>query len=131
MKALTNNYNHCRLVRLDENAPDSPFAVLQEGYDPQDPTMRMAFFWLQQNGTWVEDIARTALPTERKFDAVFENVTDVMNLLASLSGDPAIERFPLTAEMIEQRIAMLKSASIEALMRQFLASYRAQRPPQA
>lgn len=130
MKALTNNYNQCRLIRLDENATNSPFAVLQEGYDAKDPTMRMSFYWLQRDGTWVEDIARTALPEGQKFDSVFENVTDAMNLLASLSGEPQIERIPLTAEVIEQHIATLKNSSIEALMRQFLASYRAHRSAQ-
>lgn len=93
--------------------------------------MRMNLFWLQRDGTWVEDIARTTLPEERKFDAVFENVTDAMNLLASLAGELRIERIPLTTGIIQQRIAMLKSASIDTLVRQFLASYRAHRAPQA
>jgi len=37
-RALTNNYNDCKLIKLDSNNAISPLVIMQEGYLTSDPT---------------------------------------------------------------------------------------------
>jgi hypothetical protein len=40
-RALTNDYQNCKLVQLDTRDPRSLLIVMQEGYAPGDPTCRL------------------------------------------------------------------------------------------
>jgi hypothetical protein len=65
-RALTNDYNDCKLIKLDSNDPKSPLVVMQEGYAPSDATCRMRMFYLQRDGFWIDEIARSTLPDSEK-----------------------------------------------------------------
>lgn len=71
-RALTNDYNDCKLIKLDSNDPKSPLVVMQEGYMPSDPTCRMRMFYLQRDGFWIDEIARSTRPDTESGDVVFE-----------------------------------------------------------
>ena len=56
-RALTNNHNDCKLIKLGTSDPKSPLTVAQEGYAPSDATCRMRMFYLQRDGFWIDGIA--------------------------------------------------------------------------
>ena len=58
-RALTNDYRDCKLIKLDSNDPASPLVVMQEGYAPGDSKCRMRMFYLQRDGFWIDEIARS------------------------------------------------------------------------
>ena len=61
-RALTNDYNACKLIMLEANDPTSPLVVTQEGYAPSDPNFRKRVFYLQRDGMWIDEIAYSTLP---------------------------------------------------------------------
>ncbi len=64
-RALTNDHKDCKLIKLNPADPTSPYAVMQEGYDSADPTCRMRMFYLQRDGQWIDEIARSAQGVRR------------------------------------------------------------------
>src|SRR4029450_5915409 len=62
MRALTNDHKDCRLIKLDPADPTSPYAVMQEGYDSNDPRYRMRMFYLQRDAQWICGIGRRTRP---------------------------------------------------------------------
>ena len=62
VRALTNDHRDCRLIKLDPDDPTSPYTVMQEGYDSNDPRYRMRMFYLQRDGQWIDEIARSTRP---------------------------------------------------------------------
>jgi len=62
MRALTNDHKDCKLIKVDPDDPTSPYGVMQEGYDSNDPRYRMRMFYLQRDGQWIDEIARSARP---------------------------------------------------------------------
>ncbi|PYJ42778.1 MAG: hypothetical protein DME86_04720 [Verrucomicrobia bacterium] len=64
-RALTNDHKDCKLIKLNPADPTSPYAVMQEGYDSADPTCRMRMFYLQRDGQWIDEIARSAKGVRR------------------------------------------------------------------
>ena len=130
MNQLTNDYRACRLINLEPDTPGGPYAVTQKAFDPRDPTMRVALFFLQQDGCWIEEIAHAILPEERKFDVVFENLADVMETLEVLSDPPEVERITLTKAQIESYLArLLTEGDAHEIIRGFLHRYRAMQAP--
>ena len=124
-RALTNNYNDCKLVMLDANEPRSPLVVMQEGYAPSDATCRMRLFYLQRDGFWIDEIARSTLPDSESGKVVFENSGEALKVLSGLFGQPMIRDLPVTDADIKGYAARLRGGSPEELLRQFLARYRA------
>jgi hypothetical protein len=124
-RALTNDYNDCKLIKLDSNDPKSPLVVMQEGYEPGDPTNRMRMFYLQRDGFWIDEIARSTLPDSEAGDVVFETSAEALQVLSGLFGKPLIRSLPVTDADAQAYIARVKSGSPEDLFRQFLARYRA------
>ena len=61
-RALTNDYNACKLIMLEANDPTSPLVVTQEVYAPSDPNFRKRVFYLQRDGMWIDEIAHSTLP---------------------------------------------------------------------
>jgi hypothetical protein len=124
-RALTNDYKDCKLIKLDANDPKSPLVVAQEGYAPSDPNCRMRMFYLQRDGFWIDEIARSTRPDSEAGDVVFETSAQAMQALSGLLGKPMIRELPVTDADIQAYMTRVRGGSSEELMRQFLARYRA------
>lgn len=129
-RALSNDYKDCHLIKLDAADPTSPLVVAQEGYDPADPNCRMRVFYLQRDGFWIDEIARSTRPEDEIGDTVFDTSAEAMQLLARLAGKPLVRELPVTEADIQAYIARARSGSAEDLFRQFLARYRASKAKQ-
>lgn len=126
-RVLTNDYKDCKLVRLDANDPASPLVVTQEGYAPNDGSFRMRLFYLQRDGLWIDEVARSTRPESEVGDIVFDTPADVVKALSGLFGKPLIREIAVTDADIEAYKARASSGSAEVLFRQFLTRYRASR----
>lgn len=125
-RVLTNDYRDCKLIKLDPADPSSPFAVTQEGYAPGDVSCRMRMFYLQRDGQWVDEIARSTRPDNEAGDIVFETSNEAMQMLRTLIGTPFVRELPVTeADIQAYRTRMQGISSPEAAVREFLARYRA------
>lgn len=124
-RSLTNDYNACKLIKLDSNDPTSPLVIMQEGYAPGDPTCRMRMFYLQRDGFWIDEIARSTVPDSEAGDIVFESTAEALRALTGLLGKPLIRDLPVTEGDVRSYMARAKSGSPEELFRGFLARYRA------
>lgn len=125
IRVLTNNHNDCKLIKLDSNSPTSPLVIIQEGYAPNDPTFRMKMFYLQHDGFWIDEIARSTRPDTEAGDIVYETSADALKVLSGLFGAPQVRELPVTEADIQTYMNRAKSAPPEELFRQFLARYRA------
>jgi hypothetical protein len=124
-RVLTNDYKACQLIKLDPKDPASPLVVMQEGYSPSDPQCRMRMFYLQRDGFWIDEIARSTRPENEVGDIVFDTSGEAMKVLSGLVGTPMIRQLPVTEADIQAYKARASSGSAEDLFRQFLARYRA------
>jgi hypothetical protein len=124
-RALTNDYNDCRLIMLDANDPRSPLVLVQEGYAPSDPSFRMRMFYLQHDGFWIDEIAHSTLPDTEAGDIVFETSEEALQALSGLFGKPLIRDLPVTEADVQGFVALVKGGSSEDVLRQFLARHRA------
>jgi hypothetical protein len=124
-RPLTNDYRDCKLVRLDSSDPKSPLIVVQEGYVPGDPTCSVRTFYLQRNGFWIDEIARSTLPDSEAPDVVFETATEVVQLFSGVFGPPLIRQLPVTEADVQAYLSRVRTGTAESLLRQFLARYRA------
>lgn len=123
---LTNDYRDCKLVKLDPHESHSPFVVEQEGCAPDDWTAKTKLFYLQHDGQWIDEIARSTRPDSEIGDIVFETPTDAMRLLSSLFGKPRVRQVATTEADAQAYVARVqKITSVEAAYRDFLARYRA------
>ena len=126
IRALTNSYKDCKLIKLDADDPDSPLVIIQEGYMPGDPTCRMRMFYLQRDGLWIDEIARSTRPDSEIGDIIFENSTEAIEALSNLLGRPLVRELPVTEADIRAYMAKAKGVSSpKAAFRDFLARYRA------
>jgi hypothetical protein len=125
LRALSNSLNACQLVKLDSRDPKSPVVVMQEGYSPTDITCRMRMYYLQRDGMWIDEIARSTRPDSEAGDVVFETGYEAMQLLSSLHGRPIIRELPVTEADTRAYLSRVQSGgSAEDLLRDFLARYR-------
>ena len=126
MRALTNDHRDCRLIKLDPDDPTSPYAVMQEGYDSNDPRYRMRMFYLQRDGQWIDEIARSARPDSEAGDVLFETSAEAFKVLGNLTGKPVVRDLPVSEADVKNYLARVGSGSSpQELLRQFLARYRA------
>ena len=125
MRALTNDYKDCKLIRLDEREEHSPFIVTQEGYVSSDTTCRMRLFYLQRDGMWIDEIARSTRPDSELKDVVFENTGEALQTLSRLLGPPIVRELPVTDADVQAYLARVKGGSGEDLLRSALIRYRA------
>jgi len=126
-RALTNDFKDCKLIKLDADDPKTPLIVMQEGYAPSDPNCRMRLFYLQRDGMWIDEIARSTRPDSEAGDVVFDTSTEAMKALSGLFGKPLIRELPVTEADAQAYLARVRGSSAEELLRQFLARYRASR----
>jgi hypothetical protein len=126
MRALTNDHRDCRLIKLDPDDPTSPYAVMQEGYDSNDPRYRMRLFYLQRDGQWIDEIARSTRPDSEAGDVLFETSAEAFKVLGNLAGKPVVRDLPVSEADVKNYLARVGSGSSpQELLRQFLARYRA------
>ncbi len=125
IRVLTNDYNDCKLIKLDSNDPKSPLIVMQEGYAHSDPNCRMRMFYLQHNGFWIDELARSTVPDSEAGDVVFETTAEALAALSSLAGKPLIRELPVTQADVQAYKSRVQGGSPEDLLRQFLARHRA------
>lgn len=134
MPKLVNRYSDCRLFNLDPgDAPWGPFVIAQEGYDPLDEDQMIdTVFLLRRDGTWIDEISQTHLPEEQRFLVFFDSAEEAARMLESLSGDPVIERHPVSLGDLRERIAELKAGGYTVrgtvLVEHYRAWKRATRP---
>jgi hypothetical protein len=127
-RTLTNDYKDCKLIKLDASEPGSPLIVAQEGCAPDDPLSRTRLFYLQRDGKWIDEIARSTRPDREAGDIVFENAGEALQLLSTLFGRPVVRELPVSDADIEAYVAKAKAVSSpQAAYRDFLARYRAAR----
>lgn len=126
MRNLTNDYKDCKIVRLDHNDPYSPYAVMQEGCAPGDLKCRTRMFYLQHDGQWINEIARSTRPDSEIGGIVFETAAEALTLLSSLHGRPVVRALPVTEQDEKNYLARMSGGiSTKDLLRQFLPRYRA------
>ena len=126
MRALTNDHKDCRLIKLDPDDPTSPYAVMQEGYDSNDPRYRMRMFYLQRDGQWIDEIARSTRPDSEAGDVLFETSAEAFKVLGNLTGKPVVRDLPVSEADVKKYLERVGSGSSpQELLRQFLARYRA------
>ncbi len=97
-RALSNNFQDLRLVSLSawskasEIIPrdaNGPYVVMQEGYDPGDPTMLPDEFLLGRSGRWLSLGLFYRLPVEdRRAEFVFGTAAEVMTVVGNLPSKP-------------------------------------------
>jgi hypothetical protein len=124
-RALTNNFNDCKLIKLDANDAKSPLIVAQEGYVPSDPACRTRMFYLQRDGMWIDEIAQSTRSGTEAGNVVFETAAEAIKVLSGLFGRPMVRELPVTEADAQAYIARVRGGSPEELLRQFLARYRA------
>ena len=126
LRVITNDHRDCKLFKLDREDPASPYAVTQEGCDPNDPKYRMRMFYLQRDGQWIEEVARSTRPDSEGGDILFESSAEALKVLSRLRGKPVVRRLPVSEDDAKKYVERVSSgASPQELMRQFLARYRA------
>lgn len=124
-RVLTNDYRDCQLIKLDADDPSSPLVVMQEGYAPQDPNCRMRLFYLQRDGFWIDEIARSTRPDSEAGDVVFDTATDALKALSGLLGKPLVRELPVTEGDVQNYMARVRGGAPQELLKGFLARYRA------
>ena len=126
MRTLTNDYKDCRLIKLDPSEPGSPLVVAQEGCAPNDPRCRSLLYYLQRDGKWIDEIARSTRSDTEAGDIIFETSAEALRLLSNLFGKPTVREIAVSEADTEAYIARAKSAGSPAnAYREFLARYRA------
>ena len=125
-RTLTNDYGDCRMIRLDPAERRSPFIVLQEGCAPDDMRARTRVFYLQHDGVWIDEVARSKRPDSEIGDIIFETTAEAVHLLSSLFGKAKVRDLPVTDADVEDYIAKVQAlSSAEVAYRDLLARYRA------
>jgi hypothetical protein len=127
-RALTNSYQDCKLVKLDADDPTSPLVVIQEGYAPSDASCRVRMFYLQRDGFWIDEVARSTRPENEIGDIVFDTSAEAIKTLSGLFGKPIIRELPVTEADVQRYMTQARGGRSEDLFRQFLARYRASKP---
>ncbi len=101
-RRLSNHFSAVRLISLaklkmaaevafrDQNGP---YIIAQEGYDPADATMSAAEYLLGRSGTWLATRWFVRMPVEeRRREFVFPTLTEVMELMESLTSEVRVIR---------------------------------------
>ncbi len=125
MRFLTNDFKDCQLIKLDPAEPHSPFIVTQEGVAPNDAACKTRMFYLQHDGQWINEVARSTRPDGEIGDIVFETPAEAIRLLSTLFGKPHVRELPVTEADVDAFVARVeKAGSAEAAFRGLLARYR-------
>jgi hypothetical protein len=85
----------------------------------------MGVFYLQRDGLWIEEVARSTRPDSEAGDIVFKSVGEAVQALSGLYGKPRVREVSVTDADVQAYINRIKDSAPEELFRQFLARYRA------
>ena len=86
----------------------------------------MRMFYLQFDGEWIDEDARSARPDSEIGDIMFETSAAALKVLGGLTGKPVIRDLPVSEADVRNYLARVGSGSSpQDLLRQFLARYRA------
>ncbi len=89
MAALSNDPARCEVMNLAWSPNGhGPYLVRQEGYEPGSSTFKMQRFILQKDGLWLLNLAFVMLPEAEQEAQLFHSLTEVLQLLDSLSSKP-------------------------------------------
>lgn len=113
------------MVKLDANDPASPLVVMQEGYSPTDSTCKMKMFYLQRDGFWIDEVARSTRPDSECGDIVFDTSAEAIQAMSQLFGKPLVRELPVTEADVKNYIANASGGAAKDLFKKFLAKYRA------
>jgi hypothetical protein len=102
LRNITNSFQDVRLVSLAswrqaaEFTPrdrGGPYAVLQEGFDPEDPKVIAEEFVLGRAGRWLSLGLFYKMPVpERRAEFIFGTAAEVMQMMSNLPSKPVIVR---------------------------------------
>ena len=108
LRRITNHFQDVRLVSMaswrqaNEFSPrdrGGPYVVLQEGYDPEDPSMNADEFVLGRCGKWLSLAFFFRLPIpERRSEFVFGTAGEVMQMMSNLPPKVAMMDRPAKGE---------------------------------
>ena len=94
LRNITNNFLDVRLVSLSswrkaaEIVPrdrGGPYVVMQDGFDPEDPTMTADEFVLGRSGKWLSIAYFYKMPVpERRSEFIFGTAAEVMKMMENL-----------------------------------------------
>jgi hypothetical protein len=125
LRFLTNDFRDCQLIKLDPDDSRSPLVVTQEGCGPDDPACKTRLFYLQRDGQWIDEVARSTRPESEVGDIVFDTPAEAIELLSNLFGKPTVRQVPVSAADVEAYVARAQRAGTgETAYREFLARYR-------
>lgn len=124
-RVITNNYKDCELIKLDPEDPKSPLVVMQEGFAPGDASARARMFYLQHDGFWIDEIARSTRPDSEAGDVVFDTAAEALSALSNLHGTAMVRELPTSEADTRAYLARVRGGSPQELLRGFLARYRA------
>jgi hypothetical protein len=106
--------------------PRSPIVVVQEGCAPDAQVPKTKLFYLQRDGQWIDEIARSTRPDNEAGNIIFETTGEALKLLSSLFGKSKVRDLPVTEADTQAYVAKMKSVtSPEEAYREFLTRYRA------
>ena len=89
MPALSNDPARCEVMNLAWGSNGhGPYLVRQEGYEPGSSTFKMQRFILQKDGRWLLNLAFVMLPEAEQEEQLFHSLSEVLQLLDSLSSKP-------------------------------------------
>ena len=89
MPALSNDPARSEVMNLAWGPNGhGPYLVRQEGYEPGSSTFKMQRFILQKDGRWLLNLAFVMLPEAEQEAQLFHSLTEVLQLLDSLSSKP-------------------------------------------
>jgi hypothetical protein len=102
LRSITNSFQDARLVSLaswrqanEFNPRDrgGPWVVLQEGYDPGDPTCSADEFILGRSGKWLSLGYFYKMPVpDRRAEFIFGTVAEVMQMMGGLPSKTVVIR---------------------------------------
>jgi len=89
MPALSNDPARCEVMNLAWGSNGhGPYLVRQEGYEPASSSFKMQRFILQKDGRWLLNLAFVMLPEAEQEEQLFHSLSEVLQLLDSLSLTP-------------------------------------------
>jgi hypothetical protein len=102
LRSITNNFGDVQLASLaswkgaaefEFRDRGGPYVVIQQGYDPEDPTVTPDEFVLGRSGRWLSLSLFYRLPVpERRAEFIYTTAAEVMETMSKLAPKPQLIR---------------------------------------
>lgn len=102
LRSITNNFGDVHLASLaswkgaaefEFRDRGGPYVVIQQGYDPADPTVTPDEFVLGRSGRWLSLSLFYRLPVpERRAEFIYSTAAEVMETMSTLAPKPELIR---------------------------------------